>query len=701
MAGSGDQATWMEILPFSNWESRVIALSTEGLEEVKFAEEGAALVCTGGSGLTITCEEQFLRPGEPVELPDSEPGVAVVGRVLVDGEPTSGVRVSLALAGLVARRPLLLPLGFEDGKVERDLVTDAEGRFSTPPLADATYRVELKPPGGRIELLDPFQVPSPEDLVDETTKSIPEESASPPLLNLGDLEVMPGLTVKILVTDENGTPSPGAVVAASQGKPPGRVTMFQSRTDEDGFASLRGFEPLGPVQMTCSMPGFSRFESKFETPPMWIECALQPLAWLTGEVRSGGEGLEGVTVSLPNHRQKTSTDSKGRFQFRELDAGNYRLEIAAPGFEVEERIGALEPGEKGFTLVELEPAPSRWGRVIDAATGEPVSGARLVSIAPAGAVACTSDEGGELFFDAASNRNLTLEVSARGYPPHRVELKPEDGIGGEPWRLELATGGQIAVTVWSSTVDGPCVGCDLSLFKVYGAGEPPPPDLSLHTGEDGRAVTEDLPEGQYQIYLEEVSSIGSSVQVRSGHNVKSADVKSGIVTEVVFGKPRQTVEVRFRPQPGPGWRLRSTGAEGSNLYDSQADGSFKVRHPQGEILALRLEGNGISISLGVLAPETETFIELDLPRTSVTGRLATNLEMAVAPGLRVRPLFQNGSEAWVMPGSSGRFEIPFLLPGVYRIALGDRDLATFNLTREENLELGEVPTQQDSGLTFP
>jgi hypothetical protein len=152
--------------------------------------------------------------------------------------------------------------------------------------------------------------------------------------------------------------------------------------------------------------------------------------------------------------------------------------------------------------------------------------------------------------------------------------------------------------VWSPGGE-PCAGCDLYVEQKVASGEPH--GVGLHTGPDGRAISEDLPRGRYEVYLEEVSSLGSMVQVRSGHNVKTALVRSGEVTEVVFGEPRTTVEIRFRPPPMPGWRLRCSGIEANDLYDLRAEGSFEVRRRPGEALTLRLVNDDVSVPLADLA----------------------------------------------------------------------------------------------------
>ena len=685
-------AEWMEILPFSSWHSRAVTLQNNVPAEVAPSEKGAALVCSGAHNLAITCEERYLRPGEPIEPPRPRPGVAVRGRVLVDGEAASGVRVALVPAALTARRPLRLPLSIENGNVKRELVTDIRGRFSTPPLATSTYRIELIPPGGRIELLEPFFLPPLEDLLrEEDHKS---SSSLPPHLDLGDFEVSQGLAVQISVIDDSGAPVGGAVVSASQGRPPARVTMFESNTDAEGRTALHGFEPSDPIETTCAKPGFSRLEKRFDFPPTWVECVLQPVANLVGEVLSDGQGLANATVSLPNRDRWARTDSSGRFQLMELDAGAFHLVIAAPGFEIAEQHDTLAPGERRTEIVELEPSPRRWGQAVDAVTGKPVADARLASMTPRGAVDSRSNHEGEFFFEAASDRTILLEVSARNYPPRRVELGPEDGTGDEPWVVELEKGGRVDVVVWNPSSDGPCVGCDLVIAKVATAGAPAQLHVSLRTGADGLATSEELATGRYRVILEEVQSMGSAVHVRSGNNVRFADVRPGEVTEVVFGEPRQEVEIRFRPLPSPGWRLRCEGTEGEEVYDAQVDGSYKVRRRPREALNLRLEGNGISVSQGILAANAEDLVYFDLPRTSVSGHLSHRESAAGPQGLRIRPLIQNGSGAWVMP-TLGRFEVRFLPPGSYRITSGGQELAQFHLERGQALDLGKIDQEME------
>ncbi len=686
-AVEGETAGWMEIMPYASWNGSLLVQPANGPAKVDLPQEGSGLICMGGGELAIRCEERFLHPGEPVELLDREPGTAVSGRVLVNGETASDVRVALVLAGVTARRPLRLPLSLEDGKLKRELVTDAAGRFSTPPLAADTYRLELVPIGGRVELTDPFVVPAPEP----PSLEAPAKNPPPlPKLDLGDLDLTLGIAVEISVINESHEPVDGAIVSASQGKPPSQVVMFSTRSDAEGHAVLRGFQPNGPIQASCANPGYSRFETRYDTPPTWIECVLRPHARLTGEIFSEAEGIADVTVSLPDRGKWAETDETGSFQLTGLDAGKYRLVVAAPGFQTVERRGSLVAGKTLAEVIDLEPAPLRWGLVVDATTGEPVAGAHLVAIAPQGAVATTSNSAGELFFEAASNRSLLLEVKALGYPAHRVELEPTAGTEDEPWRVELGRGGRLNVTVWSSANGEPCVGCDLAILKDFAIGEPPPPAISLKTGVDGLVTSEELPVGRYRVHLEEVQSLGSAIQVRSGHNVKLADIRPGAVTDVVFGEPRQTLEVRFHPPPAPGWRLRCTGKLGDELYDLRADGSFEVQRQPDEALSLRLVNDGVSVSQGVLPASAPNPIQLDLPRTLVTGRLIDTEDLQTHFGLNVIPVTHSGSGAWVQPTADGRFEISFLPAGAYHLAVGDQRLGTFDLTVSESKDLGEV-----------
>ncbi len=690
-AVEGEAAGWIEIMPYSSWDGSILVQPAAGLANVDLPQEGSSLVCMGGGGLAISCEERFLRPDTTIESLDREHGTTVSGRVLVNGEPSSDVRVALVLNGVTARRPLRLPLSLENGKLKRELVTDATGRFSTPPLATDTYRLELVPKGGRVELSEPFAVPASTDsIVEGLAKGTPRA----PKLDLGDLDLTLGLAVEFSVFDDSGNPVDGAIVSASQGKPPAQVVMFKTRSNTEGHAVLRGFEPSGPIQASCAKPGFSRLETKFDSLPTWVECVLQPHAQLAGEIFSEAEGLANITVSLPDRGKWVKTDAAGSFHLTGLDAGKYRLVVAAPGFQTVEHRGSLVAGETQTEVIDLEPAPLRRGLVVDATTGEPVAGARLVAIAPQGAVATTSNSEGELFFEAASNRTLLLEVSAQGYPLHRTELEATAGTDNEPWRIDLGRGGRLAVSVWSSANGKPCIGCDLAILKDLGTEEPPPPAISLRTGVDGLVTSEELPAGRYRVYLEEVQSLGSAIQVRSGHNVKLAEVEAGGVTEVVFGEPRQTLEVRFYPSPSAGWRLRCTGKLGDELYDLRDDGSFEVQRQPDETLSLRLESQGVSVSQGVLPASAVNPIQLDLPKTLVTGRLVDTADLQTHLGLNVLPLTYSNSGAWVQPAPDGRFEISFLPAGTYRLTLGDQQLGIFDLAVSENKDLGDVPTPE-------
>lgn len=690
-AAEGLAAEWAEILPFSSWTSRASTLTEDGWLQVEPGEEGAGLVCAGGHDLGITCQEQFLRVGEQIDPPRLSPGVALRGRVLIHGEAADGVRVALVPAELAARRPVRLPLGFEDGDVERELVTDSRGHFETPPLASSTYRLELIPPGGRIELLEPFVVPAIEDFDSEHGRAAPASTAA---LDLGDLELTPGLPIEFSVIDEAGVPVAKAVVSASQGKSPAPVTMFESRTDSEGRAIMHGFEPSDPIETACFQRGFARLEQRFQSPPAWIECVLQPLARLTGEVRYDGEGAPDATVSLPGRRRWIKTDSAGRFELLDVEPGAFRLEVAAPGFQVAECKGTLAPGQNRAESFDLVPAPQRWGQVVDAATGEPISGAQVVSIAPRGAVAEISNSEGELFFETASNQPIALEVNARGYPSHRSQLEPKDGLDDVPWVAELERGGRLDVAVWSSASDGPCVGCDLVIVKAVASGEPPPP-VSLRTGVDGKAASEELAAGPYRVYLEEARSLGSAVHVRSGHNVKLAEIRSGAVTEVVFGEPQQEVEIWLRPLPGPDWRLRSVGTRDQQTHSPESDGSFHLRRRPGEVLRLRLEAKGVSVSQGMLAAESGDLVYLDLPTALVTGRLVQVDGAPRALGLSIRPMTPGGATAWVAPEAGGGFAVPFLPAGSYLVLLDRQRLATFELGQGQHLELGELSAQED------
>lgn len=225
---------WVEVVPLDFKErSKLFLFAPEDLPlKLRGIQESRSLVCTGGDGFSSECQVMALRPDDSLE-PVLRVGVHITGRLVVNREPVKGVRVSVFPAELSARRTFYIPLFLEKGKIIREVVTDADGRFKTTQLGPGEYRLEMSFPDGRHHMTDGFTVPSPEALL---PKSAVKERNRPAVLDRGEIELGLGCSVEIFVTDIFGEPIADAMVSASQDEEPGADSSGRT---EYGLRSAR------------------------------------------------------------------------------------------------------------------------------------------------------------------------------------------------------------------------------------------------------------------------------------------------------------------------------------------------------------------------------------------------------------------------------------------------------------------------------
>lgn len=747
-------APWAEVVPFSpRGEATLLRWSPADRHlELPAVETGAALVCLGGEGVGIECRQLDL--SSPAEVqPWPVPGVLVEGRVLLGREPLAGAELAVVGSGYRLRRSYVLPLAVEGEEVLRWVETSRDGRFELPQLAPGEYRLEVRRPGGKSEMSEPFTVPARETLLahrratrsgDQPSESPPQAreasaggqlpidskpppSAPPapseedrPILDLGPIVLEPGLEVEVSVLNVAGEPLAGARVGAIQGEgPAGAPTHYAVHTDEEGRAVLSGAEPGIAIQISCKAPGFLPHREEHPSPPTDVVCILERTAGVSGRVAASGEPVAGATAGLylaaghgaPPY-STTTTGGQGSFDLGGLVPGPYRLAVAARGFRVEERRFELSPGERlDLPAIELTPAAERTGVVVDALSGEPVPGVSIVSLEPVGLVETVSDPEGRFEIAVEGAGAVRLQLTSPDYPVTEWVLSREvleaGGLSGseDSLRLELAPGGRIEAWVVSESTAQPCLGCDLSFYRTDGASEAS--SGALTTGADGRAQSRWLPPGPYRVVLERVGTHGTTVTVTSGDEARDVRVETHRLSRVTFGPSRDTLAVRLWPPPPPGWEVAAGDEGGWRTYEPDSTGRFIVRRAPGSALHLRLQGRvgsstGSSLAASVSLPTTvslptvpaeyeESRLELELPRTRVRGRLSGDPGEIVG-SLRALSLTGSDARAWTLSGPDGTFDLPFLAPGSYLLALGNRELATFTLAPGQELTLeAEVP----------
>lgn len=688
LAGAPAEA-WVEVTPLRPGpEASVLAVEEKATRrELAVEAAGLALVCAGGWEVGVRCEQVWLEPGSGLEMALG-PGVPVAGRVLVGNRPARGARVSLLPVHLRSRRRLSLPLGRRGTEIVREVATDEAGRFSLPPLSPGEYRLEVRTAGGRLHHGEPFAVPA---LAALKGKAPEGKTAAPPRLDLGEIVLPQGLSAEVVVTSAAGLPLEGVEVGAVQGTRPEEARFFEARPKTAGIgvkAVLSGFEPAGPVAVTCRAEEHLEAVLRFEAPPPLVECVLEPAARLAGTVVDSGDApVPGVTVSLTPGKLTATTDGRGRFSFGGLAAGAWRLVAAAPGFAP----GRVEVELASGRAVDLDPivlAPGRAlrGVVRDAATGEPVAGARLMVTDPTGGGAATSDAEGLFSLESGDREPLGLRVAAAGYAPTRVEVPPDAFDAEEPFPVEISRGGTIRVEAWDETADAPCQGCAVS---VQGG---PTPAGTLTTDGQGAAVTEPLAPGDYFVGLVRQQSSGRVVTVQGGGDQRRVRVATGAVAVVQLGDRRRELVVTLRPAPPAGWSLHAKSAGDAQTLEPRSDGTFLLRRRSGESYVVFLgDGGGSQIRLGAIPAAADApRLDLELPDGGLSGVLRRN--EAPATGERLQLVSAAGGEVVGATSTDerGAFDLPFLPPGTYLLTASGQPLRSVAVSRGRREDLGEV-----------
>jgi hypothetical protein len=689
---AGAAEAWVEITPLtSGGPARLLLWDGEPAEERTVAEPpaGRLMLCRGAAGRATTCATLFLHPGETLAV-GFEPGAEVTGACFEGGEPVAGARVAVVPQGLATPRPFTMPLARDGRRLVRHTESGREGLFHLPEIGPGDYFLEVTFPSGRVHVSEPFTVPPPRP-------ARPSGGGEPPVpvVDVGRIEIDPGLVVEFLVTDLAGRPIAEAQVGGGQGSGVSDWTVFEGRTGTEGRAVVSGFRPDLPLQLACRADGFEPATFRFDTPPGWLDCVLSPLVGVEGRVLDSDEQpLESVIVALMDDSgaARGLTDSEGLYRLSELTVGTHELSFAAPGFEAERLEVELSPEEGTHRLppVVLRPAPPVRGQVRDDETEEPVAGARVRVLQPAGGGETATGPDGDFELAVGSPSGLRLRLTASGFAAREMEIPPQQLGDGEPLLLELSRGGWIRVRVWDEEAGGPCRGCTVWLRGDSSSGR-------LITGEDGEALTEPLAPGRYFVQSPGVRHRGTQATVTGGRDVRSATVRAGEVTHVELGEPVVIQRLELRPPPPPGWNLAAESPNRFDVYRPEADGTFRVRRRPGEPLALslsgppRVEGRASTLHIGALPPDPDPGAEtLQLPDTALGGLVLRGGEAVAAARIELVSVAEQRPWATTFTSTAGFFELRHAPAGVYLLRIREQGVRTVSLAPGEHLELGRL-----------
>ncbi|HSR53008.1 MAG TPA: carboxypeptidase regulatory-like domain-containing protein [Acidobacteriota bacterium] len=331
-------------------------------------------VHSSNSDLAVRADYPRLAPdlqnshGEPVHLVLSEGGV-VTGRVVdPKGRPVAEAWVSLHRTP--ARSGTILLETYSGIPIsERQVLSGPDGTFRIEGVPAEALRVSVFPGGaGWMPVLSPLV------LMQEAGR----------VIDVGDLEVEPAQVVEGRVVDSQSRPIKDARVSVLWDAAVKDLHVFGDEgparclSDEEGYFSLYG-PSQGSIKLLLERDGYHSRQPEYPIDaPQPLQIVLKRPASVKGQVVDAqGTPVAGASVQVqyrpPDEKDAgfdqsvgNNSDEKGRFEIRNLRAGDHRFVITPEGHgpQVGEPFN-LEEGEDREMVVTVHDAPvTVTGRIL-------------------------------------------------------------------------------------------------------------------------------------------------------------------------------------------------------------------------------------------------------------------------------------------------------------------------------------------------
>ena len=307
---------------------------------------------------------------------------------------------------------------------------------------------------------------------------------------------------------------------------------------------------------------------------------------------------------------------------------------------------ALAGGEtRDLGTIELEPRPMMSVRVVDAATGEPIEGARVELEVGDDAAGESESHGADSGPDGVADvprvegRDGELWATAPGYAPSKhlsFRLSPGEREEVPAFELGLGRGGALEVTVLTPS-GAPVPEASVTCAEVVDGATRNQP-----VTEGGVALFENLPAGRYRVEVDGVAERGflrfddgPETPPESWTEVQVFDGESERVT--LTRPPRGALAGRIteggRALAGAGLRLEPAGGQSfqiPGLTDrpqarTDGGGRYRIEPLNAGAFELVIEhaSRVMEARVQVTVAEGENELDVDLPVTIVEGRITS------------------------------------------------------------------------------
>lgn len=488
-----------------------------------------------------------------------------------------------------------------------------------------------------------------------------------PTLDLGDVVLYSGSTVRVLVTDSEDQPVEGAEV---------RIKM--SGIDSEYYRSIRSASPglrkstdkgqgLYVLERVPTGQGYLQVDKKgyattgnvsFESPlprdrdP--FEVKLEVGHSIGGRVvDQSGAAIENVEIEC--EKRQARTDKNGYFEVQNVREGTHRITATREGF-VTTRERYVRAGRADLRLRMIREARVK-GRVISEVDGSPVAAAKISVSTRYKAPHCKrekrsrgiSDEQGYFLLNQLTKGEYQLLVQHEKFAFYAGEatISLETGAEVDLGTIELGKGVQVRGHVFEADGETPVSGANVSfLWKDKELRKVEPRDST--TDENGKFSIPALFAGEYEVKIESRGFFNKEEDVELDANQElSFTLERGayIAGRVVDAEGEPIAGATVRPDvnrfPGDNLSRKRFRPMRKIKAKTDSEGKFELSgleaHPSYSVHARHSE----------YAPNTVTGIQLE-PRVAVKsvevqlfrggtiqGRVVDNEGKALA-GIRVR-----------------------------------------------------------------
>ncbi len=625
-----------------------------------------------------------------------KPGTTLAVRVQdLEGAALSGVTV-WAFAREAGERPGVYrpePAALRSREPAASATTGADGKAALTALAAGKAWVLLHLAGYVPRVLD---------------AEVPPDGG-----DLGTQVLRPGVEVKGRVVDEAGAGLADADV--SLGVLPDAAGGAAGRSDGEGRFAIPDLPRDGEVYLLARCRGFvMAAPAKVALPPAGeVVLRMDRARVLTGKVvdaetqaavkgasvvaMSIVERASGAAAGIMYSSQATArggTDDRGEFRLEGLSPREYDFWVRAPHYQTyQQRVQLPADGEAQPLTIALKRGLVVRGRVLDAA-GQPAPGVQVMGRAAAAAIDATLGMRlGSTFGSARSGPDGTFVVDGLEPGKYEVRARADDGgsgrvfaqAGGEDVVVRLERSGAVQGRVKNADA-APAAGARVQMFgSAQYSGE-------ATTDEAGAFALEEVPPGEYYVYVQARAASGrpQQVKVEAGRTatVEITLDATGTVVGTVSGLSAAELDAC------------EIYADGSTARPA-ADGSFRlegVREGAGHVRAVLRGGRQRAVPVEVKAGETAT-VEIDFGRgVTIEGTVTRSAGPVV---MLVVNASAAGGLGTATTDAAGAFTIAAVPAGDVEVTVNElsgRRLLTRRVNVQSDTTLGlEVPVGEVSG----